>query len=85
MAEKISQQFPDFVFKKINDRKLNGDNFLQWKRVIEIHTTGSAKDHTTWLMTPQSKDADLEAEQCTTSRTNLEQHRATYSGSGSTL
>ena len=45
MAEVMKRAASEFVFEKITDRKLNGDNFLPWKRVIEIHVIARAKDH----------------------------------------
>jgi len=39
---------------------------------------------TTWLTIPRSKDKNLETRRCTSSKTDLEQYGATYSGSGST-
>ena len=34
MAEEMKPIVSEFVSEKIIDRKLNGDNFLQWKRVV---------------------------------------------------
>ena len=59
MAEEIKSGVSKFVSGKITNRKLNSDNFLHLKRVVEIYVTGRTKDH--YLMLPRSKDADLEA------------------------
>ena len=45
MAEKMKPVVSELVFGKINDRMLNGDYFLQQKRVVDIHVTERAKDH----------------------------------------
>ena len=45
MAEEMKLAIFEFISKKNTDRKLNGDNFLQWKQVVEIHVTGRVKDH----------------------------------------
>ena len=37
MVEEMKPTIYEFVSGKINDKKLNGHNFLQWKRDDEIH------------------------------------------------
>ena len=39
MAEEIKLTLSDVASEKITNRKLNSDNFQQWKRVVEIHVT----------------------------------------------
>ena len=34
---------PEFISIKITDRKLNGDNYLQWRKIVEINLTGRGK------------------------------------------
>lgn len=34
---------PGFIASKIIDRKLNGDNFLQWRKIVVINLTGHGK------------------------------------------
>jgi len=43
MTEEMKTSVFVFVSEKITDKKLNGNNFSQWKRVVEIHIT--RKDH----------------------------------------
>jgi len=34
----------EIISSKINDRKLDGDKYLQWKRIIRLYLTGRGKD-----------------------------------------
>jgi len=58
MSEEIKPTIFDIVFRKITNKKLNGDNFLQWKRVVEIHVIWRELRITATI--PMSKGADLE-------------------------
>ena len=40
---------------KITDRKLNGDNYLQWKKIVEINFTGHRKKSYLYTDPPSSK------------------------------
>jgi len=34
---------PEFITSKITDIKLNGDNYLQWRKIVEINLIGHGK------------------------------------------
>lgn len=34
---------PEFIASKITDRKLNGDNYIQWRKIVEINLIGHEK------------------------------------------
>ena len=45
MIESIGSKpiVPEFITSKITDRKLNRDNYLQWRKIVEINLTGHEK------------------------------------------
>jgi len=42
----------EFITSKITDRKLNGDNYLQWRKIVEINLSGYGKKSRiyTWIL-----------------------------------
>lgn len=34
---------PEFITSKISDRKLNGDNYIKWRKIVEIYLIGHEK------------------------------------------
>lgn len=46
---------PGFIASKIIDRKLNGDNFLQWRKIVVINLTGHGKKNHRYTNLPNSK------------------------------
>ena len=55
MIEEMKPVISVFVSGKITDRKLNDENFLQWKQVVEIYVTGRAKNYHLTDDPPDSK------------------------------
>ena len=45
----------EFITSKIIDRKLNGDNYLQQRKIVEINLTGHEKKNYLYTDPPCSK------------------------------
>ena len=45
----------EFITSKITYRKLNGDNYLQWRKIVEINVTDRGKKSHLYTNPPCSK------------------------------
>jgi len=46
---------PEFTTSKITDRKLNEDNNLQWRKIVQINLTSCEKKNHLYTDPPNSK------------------------------
>ena len=56
---------PKSITSKITDRKLNGDNYLQCKKIVEINFTGHRKKSYLYTDPPNSKMDEWERKDAT--------------------